>query len=470
MSDNLGIDVMKLQKEIIDITKNINTVRMKTHKSMSSILKGLKSFSRNNSSKTNHNSSSKNDKNRKIKKLIEDNNIYIIKNEEDCKIDKNYYNYLNHKKKVNNLLLKCNKGILLNEYEHKYDFNNIKEKSYKNYLLVNDFNKKRNKKQIKYQMNNYIYNRNKENNKDFSNYENHTYNDNNIYKIIDKNRKKAISKTDSLKYLYKGNKGNNYYNNYTYYGDNKKSRNKNECNKKKDESLSFEYDYFLKDKASKTFYDDAIQKQKNKYQELQEYQNNAMNINYQKSYKNIFRKKASTKASSNENNHNIFNIYNDYYPHKKVDDIENINNIYKILNAKNYKDCLHKINKLLSYENFIHNMKKLYFQFNDNNNDFSLKDILFWISFHINNDNKINKYEEFCKEIMAKYDINNFEHLKIFFKKLVNEDKNNKSFVKGMKEIFNNFNDFQPNKSIYSNTNRKKFQNVLYRNEDDINN
>ena len=112
MSDCLGIDVIKLQKEIIDITKNINTVRMKTHKSMSSIVNGLKSFSKNNSSKSNHNSSSRNDKNRKIKKLIENNKIYIIKNEEDCKIDKNYYNYLNHKKKANNLLLKCNKEIL----------------------------------------------------------------------------------------------------------------------------------------------------------------------------------------------------------------------------------------------------------------------------------------------------------------------------------------------------------------------
>ena len=188
-----------------------------------------------------------------------------------------------------------------------------------------------------------------------------------------------------------------------------------------------------------------------------------VNMNQQKSSKNIFRKKAVTKENSKEKNKI------NYYQHKKLEEIENINNIYKLVNTKNYKDCIHKINKLLNYEEFIHNLKKIYFKYNDNNNDFKLKDILFWISFHINYENKINKYEEFCKGIMEKFNINDFENFKIFFKNLVYKDKNNKYFVNGMKQIFNNFNDFEPNKSIY-NKSKKKFKNSIYKNEDDLNN
>ena len=65
MANNLGNDVIKLQKEIIGITNNINSVRMKTHKSMSSILNGLKSFHKNDSSNISLNLSFKNNKNKK---------------------------------------------------------------------------------------------------------------------------------------------------------------------------------------------------------------------------------------------------------------------------------------------------------------------------------------------------------------------------------------------------------------------
>ena len=70
---------------------------------------------------------------------------------------------------------------------------------------------------------------------------------------------------------------------------------------------------------------------------------------------------------------------------------------------------------------------------------------------------------------MEKFNINDFENFKIFFKNLVDKDKNNKYFVNGMKQIFNNFNDFEPNKSIY-NKSKKKFKNLIYKNEDDLNN
>ena len=103
-----------------------------------------------------------------------------------------------------------------------------------------------------------------------------------------------------------------------------------------------------------------------------------------------------------------------------------------------------------------------------NNKAFKLKDILFWISINYNN-KKINKYEEFCLGIMKKFNISNFDNFKIFFKNLIAKDKNNEYFVNEMKELFNNFNEFQPNKTIYRNKSCKKVENATD-NEDDINN
>ena len=130
---------------------------------------------------------------------------------------------------------------------------------------------------------------------------------------------------------------------------------------------------------------------------------------------------------------------------------------------------LYKINKLLDYEDFIHDIKNIYFQFNDHNNNFKLKDILNWLSFHLNEDNTKNKYEVFCKDIMGKYNLANFENFKKFFNKLIDKDRNNKHFVNEMKELFNSFNEFQANQTIYRNKSRKKFQKLINKHEDDIN-
>ena len=512
MTDKLGSNVIQLQKEIMDITKNIYSVRMKTHKSMSSILNGLKSFSKNKQSKQIQNKNPK-----KYKKII-DNQNFIINNDEDK--DKNNNNYYQKNNTLNNLLFKRNCRIILNENENQYITNNKIEKTYKNCLLLDSFNNKKRNKPIKCEINNF---RNSELNKYDLNHEYYTSNDDNnynSYQVLDK--KKGISKTDSLKYLYKDKRysnnitynGNNIYDEGNYYQkkernfskrelnprenanglfnykfdinakSNKKSRNKNknefkykekEIQKNREESFGFED--FFSDKGSKTFYYDFYQKHNNNYNKdnnsFSKKQNKIItnpyksNLNHYNSNKNIFRKKASTKANSKEKKNRK---YNDFYLYNnQIEEMDNINNIFKILNVKNYKDCLYKIHKLLSYEDFIHNIKNIYYQFNDNNNNFNLKDILYWLSFHLNKDNKENKYEAFCKEVMGRYNISNFDNFKKFFNKLVDKDRNNKHFVNGMKELFNSFNEFQPNQTLYKNKNRNKFQKLIYKNEDDIN-
>ena len=503
MTDKLGSNAIQLQKEIMDITKNIYSVRMKTHKSMSSILNGLKSFPKNKQSKHIHNKNPK-----KIKKIL-DNENFIIYNDDDK--DRNNNNYYPKNNTINNLFFKQNKKLILNE----------NEKSYKNCLLLNSFNnKKRNNKPFKCEVNNF---RNYDLNKYDLNHENYYSNDDsnrNSFQLLDK--KKEISKTDSLKYLYKDKKysnnitcnGGDVCDEYNYYKNKnrnfskrelnsreysnglfnykfdinmkskKKSRNKNNNNFKykekynqKNNEESFGFEDFLSDKSSKTFYYDFYQKYDNNYNKDNKYFSKNQtkiisnpykpNLNHYNSNKNIFRKKASIKADSKEKINIKYN--NLYLNDNQIEEIDNINNIFKLLNVRNYKECLYKINKLLNYEEFIHNIKHIYLEFNDHNNNFKLKDILYWLSFHLNKDNKENKYEAFCKDIMRKFNISNFDNLKKYFNKLVDKERNNKQFVNGMKELFNSFNEFQPNQTIYRNKSKTKFQKLTYKNEDDIN-
>ena len=511
MADKLGSDVIKLQKEIMNITQNINTVRDKTHKSMSSILKGLKSFQKFKSSDL---SSKRKIKNQKAN--LENDRFYsnfnkshatttYLKNP-DMKKKKNSFitmnevysnpntkrNIINYKSKIDNKNIpKKINGNILNEYDNYY---NKKDEFSKSHLLLEKYNKYN--KPIKFGIKN--------------NYNNDIANDDNY--IINYNRlnKKKMAKTDSYKFIYNNShnyNNNNFSNDYIYYNQKEnmynkyyisesdntdynntkefrhnayinkllksydyknpkkiiKSRNKDKIernfkidNNNDDELI--DYRNYLNGKSAKTFHYELIRKCKNI--------NNRNSLINHKNKKNIFREKASTKHNSKEKNSDDDDEYYQDNNHDKNND--NIKHILKLLKAKNQLECINKINKLLSYEDFVHKIKKIYCNYNDNNKSFKLKDILFWISINYNN-KKINKYEEFCLGIMKKFNISNFDNFKIFFKNLIAKDKNNEYFVNEMKELFNNFNEFQPNKTIYRNKSCKKIENATD-NEDDINN
>lgn len=525
MTDKLGNDVIKLQKEIMNITYNINTVRDKTHKSMSSILNGLKSFPKYKSTNPMLDLSQKNiNKNQKMK-IINDkyysnfNNSHAVyrKNshtkKNSSKIMNEFYstskkNIINYKQKIDRQIPKKNNGIILSEFENYYSHNKKDSFSKNNLLLEKSNNIKKDNQPVKCEINSY---NNYMSSSNMSNDENIILNDNSKLNHQIKNNRKKMPKTDSFKYLYPNNNfSNDYiyneiddlykrnynfdndYNNNNYYKkelrhthfinkilnentcadikSNRKSRNKSEnefkhkeieMEKNNDEAIDYK-DFFNK-KTSKTFYSDIMQKNNN----YNNYISRTNKNTHHKKHKNKFREKASTKNNSKDKIK-----YNDYHTFNEIDIDDNINHIYKLLNAKNQIDCIYKINKLLTYEDFIHKLKKLYYNFNDHNKDFKLKDILFWISMNSSNDNnnrKRNKYEEFCHEIMKKFNIHDFENFKMFFYKLVKKDKNSHYFVNEMKELFNNFNEFQPNKTIYRNKSNKNIQNFS-NNEDDINN
>ena len=177
-------------------------------------------------------------------------------------------------------------------------------------------------------------------------------------------------------------------------------------------------------------------------------------------YKNYF--------SRNDNN-NYFKTFNQS---KNINNksVYGIKDILNLLNAKDINDSVEKIKKLLVYKNFIHQLKKLYLEDNNdkNQNEIKIKDILFFFS-SLRNYKK--KYEGFCKEIMDENNINDFDNLKLFLKKIINSKKNNNNFIKGINRIFEGFNELQPNKTIYRNLSQRNIKsksNLLMKNEEDF--
>jgi len=177
-------------------------------------------------------------------------------------------------------------------------------------------------------------------------------------------------------------------------------------------------------------------------------------------YKNYF--------SRNDNN-NYFKTFNQS---KNINNksVYGIKDILNLLNAKDINDSVEKIKKLLVYKNFIHQLKKLYLEDNNDKNqkEIKIKDILFFFS-SLRNYKK--KYEGFCKEIMDENNINDFDNLKLFLKKLINSKKNNNNFIKGINRIFEGFNELQPNKTIYRNLSQRNIKsknNLLMKNEEDF--
>ena len=196
-----------------------------------------------------------------------------------------------------------------------------------------------------------------------------------------------------------------------------------------------------------------------KYNNQENQKNNENDINYEKS-KIISRNDSSKKKK-----------YSYTYNHSKTIKRKNgyeLKDILNLLNAKNIDDSIEKINKLLVYKNFIHQLKNIYLESNNqkNKNEIKLKDILFWLS---SRKEEKNKYEDFCKEIMNENNIDKFENFKIFLTRLINDKMKNKDFVKGIQQIFDGFNKLQPKPTIYRNLSQRSIRNnLIITKEDDI--
>ena len=386
---------IKLKKQLMNITNNINSVRKRNNKSPDIRIKENKYMSEELSTYKNLDSS----------------NIRKCKN-------------------INNINMYINNNKI-------YKRNHNNDTKYNSFSLI-DFKKSDLNKIHK----NNIFNRNCINK--------------NIYNNKIKSRtniSKKYSINENFKEQFSDNTNFRKYNNISL-------NQKNLENKIERENMLFENFDNDFERIYKRKINNKIRNASNKYIKYknEEIKNNNDGISNEK--KIIFRNYSARKNK-------FFNTFNHSKIYKRKDEYD-ITDILNLLKAKNINDSIEKINKLLVYKNFIHQLKNIYLENNNQkkHEQIKIRDILFFFSPERKN---TNKYEELCKSIMRENNIYNFEDFKLFLKKLIIGKISNNNFVKGINKIFDGFNKVQPNRTIYRNLSQKNMRNNFnIKNDDDI--
>ena len=386
---------IKLKKQLMNITNNINSVRKRNNKSPDIRIKENKYISEELSTYKNLDSS----------------NIRKCKN-------------------INNINMYINNNKI-------YKRNHNNDTKYNSFSLI-DFKKSDLNKIHK----NNIFNRNCINK--------------NIYNNKIKSRtniSKKYSINENFKEQFSDNTNFRKYNNISL-------NQKNLENKIERENMLFENFDNDFERIYKRKINNKIRNASNKYIKYknEEIKNNNDGISKEK--KIIFRNYSARKNK-------YFNTFNHSKIYKRKDEYD-ITDILNLLKAKNINDSIEKINKLLVYKNFIHQLKDIYLENNNQrkHDQIKIRDILFFFS---PERKSTNKYEDLCKAIMRENNIYNFEDFKLFLKKLIIGKISNNNFVKGINKIFDGFNKVQPNRTIYRNLSQKNMRNNFnIKNDDDI--
>ena len=386
---------IKLKKQLMNITNNINSVRKRNNKSPDIRIKENKYMSEELSTYKNLDSSN-------IRKCKNINNINMYINN-----NKIYKRNHNNDTKYNSFSLIDFKKSDLNKI-HK---NNIFNRNCINKNIYNNKIKSRTNISKKYSINEYF----KEQFSDNTNFRK--------YNNISLNQKNLENKIERENMLF--------------------------------ENFDNDFERIYKRKIN-----NKIRNASNKYIKYknEEIKNNNDGISNEK--KIIFRNYSTRKNK-------FFNTFNHSKIYKRKDEYD-ITDILNLLKAKNINDSIAKINKLLVYKNFIHQLKDIYLENNNQrkHEQIKIRDILFFFS---PERKSTNKYEELCKAIMRENNIYNFEDFKLFLKKLIIGKISNNNFVKGINKIFDGFNKVQPNRTIYRNLSQKNMRNNFnIKNDDDI--
>ena len=413
--DNFDNNVNKLQKEIVDISQNLNKFKAKNHKTISKILKNLNVLVE---TETEHckQSSKKNQQNDDIKT--------------NSDMNLNTHNQPKRKKYRSSTLIK--KNIMSNNqinnkkyYQPKYcrttSGNTDKKDIYRKNLSVN-------LECDKINQNYYNTNTNVENQYKINKY---------IYDDLFNNKK-----NDYLKY--KKQKANinytEYFNNNDQFNEmDKKINNTNITNNNlnfdsinnnnKIDNFYFNYD---KDNEETVFTNNNINKTNISFYNYCPTQTNQLPKH---SKINSFREKNLTQY-----NH-IKNMKNAYI--KKNNDVDVNNSDSKIkefmdmLGTNDYNETKEKIQKLILVENFVKNLAKIYKKENNNKKNINLNEILYWVSYisQYNDNNK--EYKTFCKKIMEEYNINDFAEFKNFIFNILENNKKEQNSIAEEKKTLN---------------------------------
>ena len=421
MKKNFDENFNILQKEIFDITKNIDKVQKKNHQTMSKIVQKLKFINKetkpfeentNNSSLVKINNTEyiqcKSAKNLKLNNYLStynNKNIYskeetngnYKKHQPAIQLYKNYTNKiteLNNNTQFNN----CPNKTFNNTTDNSNSFSIVKERLKFNKDKCNNLSKNMNmetgKKNFFFKE---YFDTDKNNEKQIYNYTNRGINTLDLLSIPNNIKIKSKQKTDNK---FSNGERISFNNNIKYnldlgYHWNKETENYKDTNQEKNK---FEYNMFasrLGHKSTKNIYKTKINsfnKQSNNYYKkitlkgpptLNIYKNGIYeknkqgrinncsekikrNLSYKKKPDNNYNDNKKKRCSNNYNSLDIEKLrkidINKTKNFNKLEhyDIKNFAKIKEILNCKNYEECLKKINKFSEQKSFIKKIFSLY--------------------------------------------------------------------------------------------------------------
>ena len=434
--------VTKLQKEMSDITNNLNKFRNKNHKTISLIINNLNILSNEiannnleNETKTS-NINSQNDKSSNSieicnKKINYDDSILLNQNDIDKKsrmysllVKKSHYNY--------KTFFENNKKDDIN---YKIN-NNMIQTPRRNYCKINNINNK-----LNYEYNNKV--------DDVLKYElkcqtfNHFNNDRKKSKKIYKNNSSSINQDTNREYSNRNiNNPNKYFKTEMI---NKKKNNtlSNLILKAKPDFIYFNrnkqnyykqnYENFNINKIQTTYHTQRLHtnksfKQINSFRQNNNIKNMQNYNNLQDNYKNYDKKKESNKYSNMN-----YEISKNSETEEKIE----INKLLFLLKINNINDIKERIKELNNAEIFSNKIISLFYKYNQikRNEDINLEEILNWYSSSFKNKKENEEYESYCKKLMKRNNIRSFKELKSFIDNIVNKNIQNNNFIGGVKKI-----------------------------------
>ena len=208
--------------------------------------------------------------------------------------------------------------------------------------------------------------------------------------------------------------------------------------------------------------------------------NNNKNNNFSKDFIDIITNKNNGGNGNKDINNNMYN--NIIYHKKEIN--RNNNNIIKEdkinillikMNSKNLDECLHKIDILLDYEDFIYKVNSLYnkiINFNKNIlvNKRSLNEIFSWIESLIEENKKqkesLKRYQIFCGKLTEEFSIDGFDKFKNFIVQTLNKNKKSQSFT-SEKKLISESNIYNENKNIINKRNGNISINTYFYNNEE---
>ena len=441
--------VTKLQREMIDITNNLNKFRNKNHKTISLIINNLNVLSNeiaynnnfgydtniSNKNSQNENSKTSIDLNKEIKKqnnysFHKNNEINKRNNSNSIYLEKNNDNYMTFY--INNKNKCVNKNLgdkIQTPRKQSLRINNNKSNKYNQYFnefINND---------LKTSKNNQTFNRN--NNKNKRIYKNNSINIKQDHKNENINNKVYRNDNKYLKTEMANKKKNNTITNLLF-------------NNKKD------FIYFNKNKQN-------YFKQNNNQQNTSKTQTSYFNHRNQdnKSHKNprkinsfheqnvlLKNKNNINNTESQEDNKN--NSFNDSFYYNLNNNIENENStkfendenleikeLLKLLKLKNNNDLKKKLKELYNTKIFSNKVISIFHKYHKNisKDDINVDDVLYWIFSIANYQKENDEYKNYCKHLMKNNNIRSFNEFKMFIDRILNKNIQNNNFIGGVKKI-----------------------------------